>query len=103
MIDLKSKTAIVVDNGLFCDLAARLGRDFGKVYYWAPAYSGFPKPNISWVGKGIDGIEVINDPFGNVYDKADIWIFPEHLFRRVADPARITGEIRLGVAHGRAA
>jgi hypothetical protein len=80
MIDLKSKTAIVVDNGLFCDLAARLGRDFGKVYYWAPAYSGFPKPNISWVGKGIDGIEVINDPFGDVYDKADIWIFPDVYF-----------------------
>jgi hypothetical protein len=75
-VNLKTKTAIVVDNGLFLEIARTLAKDFKKVYYYMPWKNGFPKSNQYIVGEGIDGIERIHD-FWDYKDEADIFIFPD--------------------------
>jgi hypothetical protein len=71
--------ALVVDNGLFVDIARTLGRTFKKVYYCCPWINSFPKPHVAWVGKGFPEIEVIDDPF-QVVDQIDLAVFPDIYF-----------------------
>lgn len=76
MTDLKSKVALVVDNGLFVSFAQMLSREFGRVLYWTPWQSGFPKSNDRLIGQGLKGIERVNELF-DVVESADIVIFPD--------------------------
>lgn len=75
-MDLSSKVALVVDNGLFVSFAQRLSREFGRVLYWTPWWSAFPKSNDRLIGTGLDGVERVNELF-EVVDRADIVIFPD--------------------------
>jgi len=70
-------TALVIDNGLFVELALRLARDFKKVYYTVPWVSAFPKMNNGMIGTGFDAIEVVTDVFGEHFDEIDLFIFPD--------------------------
>jgi hypothetical protein len=36
MENLKTKSVLIYDYGTFTSLAERLGKDFGKVYYYSP-------------------------------------------------------------------
>lgn len=76
LVDLSSKVAICVDNGLFIEIARQLAKSFKKVYYYMPWKNGFPKSNQYVVGEGIEGVERIYD-FWDYKDKADIFIFPD--------------------------
>src|ERR1700734_2404600 len=76
LVNLKEKTAIVHDNGLFIEIAITLSKYFKKVYYYMPWKNGFPKSNQYIVGEGMEGIEVIHN-FWDYKDKADIFIFPD--------------------------
>lgn len=76
-MNLKKVTALVVDNGLFVDLAVTLGQSYGKVYYTIPSYSGFPKLNAPSVGRGLPGIEVVEDIFGPHFEEIDLFVFPD--------------------------
>jgi len=42
----KSKKALVFDHGLSFELAARLARDFGTVYYYMPWVFDFPRSSL---------------------------------------------------------
>jgi phosphoribosylamine-glycine ligase len=75
-VDLGTKVAVVVDNGLFIEIARELSKVFKKVYYYMPWKNGFPKSNQYVVGEGIEGVERIYD-FWDYKDKADIFIFPD--------------------------
>jgi hypothetical protein len=101
MTDLKSKTAMVVDNGLFVSLAVRLGQDFGKVYYCCPSWmDAFPNLNKVMIGHGFDGIEVVDTLYGEHYDDIDIWIFPDVYFgefqTHLADEGKLVWGSRMG-------
>jgi phosphoribosylamine-glycine ligase len=76
IVNLKDKTALIYDYGLFTELARTLSKKFKKVYYFVPWQSAFPKSNQRVVGTGIDGVERIQDFFDYV-DKADIIVFPD--------------------------
>jgi hypothetical protein len=76
MTNYKSKTVCVVDNGLFLEVAVTLARDFGKVLYYMPWQSGYPKSNVLLVGHGIPGITRI-DSFWPVIDDIDLFVFPD--------------------------
>src|SRR3989442_1244320 len=73
-----TKTALVFDNGLFVELAARLARDptFGKVYYYRHYQSPFPKQAYDIIGKGVEGTEMVRS-YIPLLDKVDCWIFPD--------------------------
>lgn len=76
IVNLKDKTAIVYDNGLFIELAKTLSKSFKKIYYYMPWKNAFPKSNQYIVGEGVEGIERIHN-FWDYLDEADIIIFPD--------------------------
>lgn len=73
--NLKTKTALVYDEGIFLSLAVRLSRDFKKVYYVSSWKSEYPKSKDDMVGERVPGIERVSD-FWLVLDEVDIFIFP---------------------------
>lgn len=74
MNDLKGKTCLVYDNGLFHCLAERLARDFKEVYYYVPWESSYPTPQKAIIGKGLPGLTRI-DTFDDYAEKADLICF----------------------------
>lgn len=75
-VNLKTKTALVYDNGVFTELAVALGKQFGRVLYYVPWTSGMPKSNALLIGYGLPGVERVENPW-DFYDEIDIWIFPD--------------------------
>jgi hypothetical protein len=75
-VSLKSKTALVWDNGIFTEIAVLLAKDFGRVLYYVPWTSGMPKSNALMIGEGVEGIERVASPWSH-FDEIDIWIFPD--------------------------
>jgi hypothetical protein len=72
--NLKNKTALVYDYGLFTELAVSLLKTgFGKVLYFVPWQDDFPSSAKQKIGMDFDGIERIQD-FDNRIDDADIII-----------------------------
>lgn len=91
---LSDKKVLVVDNGLFVELAIRLARDFGKVYYCCPGWVGaFPKMNQAEIGYGFKEIEVVEHINGKHYDEIDVFVFPDVYFG--ADQLKLEEEGRL--------
>jgi hypothetical protein len=78
MTDLSDKICCVVDHGLFVELAIRLSRDFGKVYYHVPWERGFPIVNEAVIGNGFDEITWV-DEIWDVLDEVDLFVFPDVL------------------------
>lgn len=78
MKKLENVTCMVVDLGLFVELAAVLGKSFKKVYYCNPSWvRPFPKLNDAKIGEGIEGIaEVCLSPFEH-FDEVDLYVFPD--------------------------
>lgn len=72
--NLSEITAVIYDNGLFCEVAKTLGETFKKVYYYCPWKSAFPKSNQYVIGVGIENIERIYN-FWDYVDKADLFVF----------------------------
>lgn len=75
-MDFKDKTVMIIDNGLFIELAITLSKSFGKVYYHTPWVNAFPQSNTRIVGVGVPGIERCND-YWDVKDEVDLWVFPD--------------------------
>ena len=77
--NLREVVAMVVDQGLFVELACKLGETFGKVYYHCPNWTdAFPRANRALIGMGMSNIELAKsmlDP--EIFDSIDIFIFPD--------------------------
>lgn len=69
------KVAMVVDEGIFIELAIRLSRDFKLVKYHSPWVSEYPKSKDDMIGFGVPEIERVSDFWNNI-DDVDIFIFP---------------------------
>ena len=96
MKETKDVTALVVDNGLFVELALRLAKDFKKVYYHVPWISAFPKMNNGMIGTGFDEIEVVSDVYGDHFDEIDVFIFPDVYFGPLQEHLQSLGKIVWG-------
>src|SRR5438876_156507 len=78
MEDLSTKACLIVDNGLFVELAPRLARYLSKVFYAMPWKNAYPKAAPAFVGCGMEkeGVErVLN--FWEVVPEVDIVVFPD--------------------------
>jgi hypothetical protein len=73
-MNYKKKSVLVVDNGLFLHFAETLAESFGKVYYWSPWVTAFPKSNAIMVGQGIPGITRVKHIW-DVADDVDLFVF----------------------------
>lgn len=76
MASYRNKTVCVVDHGLFVDLASTLAKDFGKVLYWCPWESAFPKSNSVLIGKGLPGVTRIDSIWPSLQE-IDLFVFPD--------------------------
>ena len=83
--NLKTKSALVADHGLFMELAPRLARDFGEVKLFCPWMAGYPKAAPAFIGTGIEGVERVETFWDHVAD-ADVIVLPD-LY--MADMARV--------------
>ena len=97
MKDTKQVVAMVVDtSGNYISLAVRLAREYKTVYYCIPSWvDGFPNPNKTNIGLGIEEITVVKNPF-DVYDEIDFWIFPDIYYGSFQEFLKAQGEITWG-------
>lgn len=86
--NLKTKSVLIADHGLFMELAPRLAREFGEVKLFIPWTSGYPHAAPAFVGTGIEGVERVESFWDHVAD-ADCVVFPDLYF---ADVARVCKE-----------
>lgn len=77
--NLKNKSVLIVDNGLFVEIAPRLARDFGQVMYYMPWANAYPRSASTVVGEGLDGVERVLSFWDRVPD-ADVVVFPDLYF-----------------------
>lgn len=81
----KSKTLLIIDNGIFVEMAVKLSKWFGAVYYYSPWESAFPKSNPRLIGCGLEGVIRVNDiwtatkEYPGVMD-IDLIMFPDVYF-----------------------
>lgn len=76
MNDYSNKTVLVSDGGLFCSFAECLTRYFGRVLYHSSWVTQFPKPNMSKINTGIEGIERVDYLWDAVLDEdIDLFVF----------------------------
>ncbi len=65
---------MVIDGGLHPDFAVRLARDFKKVYYYVPpSGDAFQTINASTIGKGLEGIEVVDSWYNDQFPQIDLF------------------------------
>lgn len=80
MEDLSGKTCLIYDHGLFVELAVRLAQDFGRVYYYTPWQTNYPKQADALIGKNLDGV-IVENPlrhgFWDLIELADVIVFPD--------------------------
>lgn len=76
MMDLSDKTIFVRDYGLFASWAQKLSESFGRVLYYCPYKSGFPRSQQYAIGTGLDGVERVSNFWDHVHE-ADIFFFPD--------------------------
>src|SRR5215469_534453 len=75
-MDLKDATIYVVDYGLFATWAQKLTQYFGRVLYYCPFKSAFPRTNQYVIGTGLKGVERVTNFWDHV-EEADIFFFPD--------------------------
>lgn len=83
--NLKTKSVLIADHGLFVELAPRLAREFGHVMLWVPWMAGYPKAAPAYVGTGLHNVERVETFWDHAPD-ADLIVFPD-LY--MADMARV--------------
>lgn len=77
MIDLSSKTACVVDSGVFSEIARSLSRTFGKVYYTSPWVTDYPSSYKTELGEGFSDYERVDDIW-DIIDDVDLFVFTDN-------------------------
>lgn len=76
MDDLKDKTILVRDYGLFATWAQKFTESYGRVLYYCPYKQAFPRSQQFAIGTGLEGVERISNFWDHV-DEADIFFFPD--------------------------
>lgn len=100
MVRTKELTALVVDTGYYLDVAVHIIPEFKKVlYFCASAETAFEKPNMAFIGYGVDGIEIVHDMW-DVIDQVDLFIFPDSHYMGLQAQLRKMGKVVFGTAKG---
>jgi hypothetical protein len=98
-MDLKDKTILVRDYGLFASWASKLTAYFGRVLYYAPFKSAFPRSQQYAIGTGLEGVERVTDFWDHV-DEVDIFFFPDVYDGDLQETLREMGKPVWGSAKG---
>ena len=75
---------IILDWGMFGELALRIARELGECFYFSPWASSFPKPDQQLICAGLEdyGVTRVDFPLGLLDHGHDpgCWIFPDLYF-----------------------
>jgi len=73
-MNLKDKTVLWVDSGLFHGFARRIAPEFGRNLYYSPWQSAFPSQKQTRLGAGFPELERVNYP-QELEDEIDLFVF----------------------------
>src|ERR1017187_4256402 len=92
-IDFKTKSCLVWDSGCYVEIAVRLARDFGKVYYHTPVCFSYPTNYEKSVGKGLEdeGVERVDNVWDYI-DEVDLIVLAEGNTGSLVDYLRSKGK-----------
>lgn len=77
MIDLSDKKVLVYDFGSYVEVAERLSRDYGTVYYFCPyVMNGYPKHEAMDIGRNVPGFIKVKE-WASIIDEVDLVYFPD--------------------------
>ena len=82
-VNLKTKIAMVIDDGLFLEMACKMGEKFKEVLYYTPWECPYPTMNTGMVGYGMPNITKALSIWDR-FDEVDIFIFPSIYFGPLA-------------------
>lgn len=71
MVDLKSKKALIVDNGVFFELALKIASHFGHSYFYSTWEAGYPHINKSLIGSEWKNGEKLNTFDGVSFERVE--------------------------------
>jgi len=75
-LNLKDKSCLIYDYGLFLELAIKLSESFKRTMYYVPWKAAFPRSSLALIGNGISGLERVLD-FWDAVPDADLIVFPD--------------------------
>ncbi len=75
-MNLKSKSILIVDRGLYSYMAEFMSRYYGEVYYHNPTSHSYPEAAIAMIGQGLPGVEWV-EHIEDALDKVDVIFFPD--------------------------
>lgn len=96
---LSQLTVMVRDQGQFCEIACRIGRDVAKVYYCSAREGEFPTMSDYMVGYGMEGLEVV-DSIWPYIDRCDLFVYPDLYYGAEQDYLRHLGKPVWGAGLG---
>jgi len=100
---LKDKTVMIIDWGNYIEVAMRLARDFGRVYYYCDWQSAYPKYDPYVVGDGIDSIYPNFHHVHSIWDhykEVDLFYFPDLYNGDFQEWLRDQGKLVFGTGRG---
>lgn len=75
MINLSDKSVLCYDYGNFFEVAVRLSRDFGNVYYYCPkVITGFPTHNPVDIGRNVPNVIRVQE-WADVINQCELIVF----------------------------
>lgn len=97
--DLRDKTILVIDYGNFLPVAERLARDYGRVLYYTPWETAFPKYHNYIIGSSVPGIQRIYNKW-DYFDQVDLFFFTDLYQGDFQDWLRSQGKAVFGAGKG---
>ena len=94
--DPKDIVCMVVDHGMFEDLAVRLSQVYKKVIYCIPTASAFPTGFSERIGYGVEGIQIVNSVQGPWFKDVDLFAFFDNGFVNLQKHLRECGKVVYG-------
>src|SRR5690348_3123862 len=92
MNEFKNKTVLCFDFGNYIEVAKRLGRDFGTVYYYTPSViNGYQDHKSLDIGRGVEGIIKVDD-WWDYYEEIDLFVFTDIFMGELQDFLRRQGK-----------
>lgn len=96
-VDLKTKSVLICDNGIFFGIAQRLAEDFGTVYYYTDYTEEFLTTEQVLIGAGFDNITKVKDVFEV---DVDLYVFPNSNHEALQAQLIKAGKLVFGSRYG---
>lgn len=98
-MNLKDKSILIVDRGLYSYMAEFMARYYDKVYYHNPTSSSYPEASTAMIGQGLPGIKWV-EHIEDAIDITDIIWYPDNMDGKQQVFLREKGYLICGSGYG---